>query len=154
RLLLRQPGAHREIGFGQKQSLAVVAGCVGHDGGISGFWVAIKAKIPVVRQPKGQAEAGPIIRRANDPPTERYGTNATLGRACSRLARGSPANPWFCRTSGQSGAQIGGNACGARASAARASPQSSSIRRTRSSTDAKVISGRIQWMNATSMVWP
>ena len=31
RLLLRQAGAHREVGLGQEQSLAVVAG-VGHGG--------------------------------------------------------------------------------------------------------------------------
>src|SRR5262249_16233986 len=55
-LLLRQPGAHREIGLGQKKSLAVVAGCVGHDGGISGFWVAIKGENPGRPPTQGQAE--------------------------------------------------------------------------------------------------
>ena len=68
-LLLRQAGAHREVGLGQKQSLAVVAGGVGHD--------AYQDEMAVrARQSRSSADAnvrrkpGRVIGRAADPNTK------------------------------------------------------------------------------------
>src|ERR1700756_323322 len=83
--------------------------------------------------------------RADNSPRERPDDRSMWserhhGAVPSRFARESPENPVLARLQSDPGGAIGGNAFGSRASAARARPESSSMRRTRSSTDANVIS--------------